>query len=91
MHANLILLCKLDLYSSTLVIKPFESSIKLFYAEILTVALYRPVFFYKLCNPHSVPTFKTEELHLVSNVQLVKWLLPCNEQQTQHYIALLWK
>ena len=29
----------LALYSSTLVIKLFESSIKLFYAEILTVAL----------------------------------------------------
>ena len=38
-HANLILLFKPALYSSTLVIKLFESSIKLFYAEILTVAL----------------------------------------------------
>ena len=38
-HANLILLFKPTLYSSTLVIKLFESSIKLFYAEILTVAL----------------------------------------------------
>ena len=37
MHANLILLFKPALYSSTLVIKLFESSIKLFYAEILTV------------------------------------------------------
>ena len=37
-HANLILLFKPALYSSTLVIKLFESSI-LFYAEILTVAL----------------------------------------------------
>ena len=36
-HANLILLFKPALYSSTLVIKLFESSIKLFYAEILTV------------------------------------------------------
>ena len=35
-HANVILLFKPALYSSTLVIK-FESSIKLFYAEILTV------------------------------------------------------
>ena len=38
-HANLILLFKPALYSSTLVIKLFESSIKLFYAEILTVTL----------------------------------------------------
>ena len=36
-HANLIFLFKPALYSSTLVIKLFESSIKLFYAEILTV------------------------------------------------------
>ena len=39
MHANLIFLFKSALYSSTLVIKLFESSIKLFYAEILTVTL----------------------------------------------------
>ena len=39
MHANLILLSKPTLYSSTLVIKLFKSIIKLFYAEILTVAL----------------------------------------------------
>ena len=39
MHAKLILLFKPDLNSSTLVIKLFESSIKLFYAEILTVTL----------------------------------------------------
>ena len=39
MHVNLILLFKLALYSSTLVIKLFENSIKLFYAEILTVVL----------------------------------------------------
>ena len=38
-HANLILLFKPALYSSTLVIKLFESSIKLFYAKTLTVAL----------------------------------------------------
>ena len=71
MHVNLILLFKPALYSSTLVIKLFESSIKLFYAEILTVH-YRPVFFYKLHNPHGMPTFKTEALRLVSDVQLVK-------------------
>ena len=38
-HANLILLFKPALYSSTLVIKVFKSSTKLFYAEILTVTL----------------------------------------------------
>ena len=38
-HANLILLFKPALYSSILVIKLFKSSIKLFYAEIPTVAL----------------------------------------------------
>ena len=37
MHANLILVFKPALYSSTLVIKVSESSIKLFYAKILTV------------------------------------------------------
>ena len=35
----IILLFKPALYSSTLVIKDFESSIKLFYAEILTITL----------------------------------------------------
>ena len=39
MHANLILLFKPVLYSSTLVIELFESSIKLFYAEIFSVIL----------------------------------------------------
>ena len=38
-HVNLILLFKPTLYSSTLVIELFESSIKLFYAEIITVTL----------------------------------------------------
>ena len=37
---------------------------------------YKPVFFYTLRNPHGMPTFKIEALHLVSNVQLVKRLLP---------------
>ena len=64
MLANLILLFKPALYSSTLVIKLFKS-------EILTVT----VFFYKLCNLHGTPTFKTEALRLVSSVQLVKQLL----------------
>ena len=87
MHANLILLFKPALYSSTLVIKLFESSIKLKFL----LQHYRPVFFYKLCNPHGMPTFKTKALHLVSNVQLVKRLLPYNERQIQYYLALLWK
>ena len=52
---------------------------------------YRPVFFYKLRNPHGTPTIKTKALRLVSNVQLVKRLLPCNERQIQHYLAVLWK
>ena len=39
MHANLIPLFKSALHSSTLVIELFESSIKLFYAEILTVTV----------------------------------------------------
>ena len=37
--ANLILLFKPALYSSTLEIELFESSIKFFYAEILTATL----------------------------------------------------
>ena len=39
MHTNLILLFKPALYSSTLVMILFKSSINLFYAEILTVTL----------------------------------------------------
>ena len=40
---------------------------------------------------HTVPapTFKTEALRIVSNVQLVKRLLLRNEWQIQHYLALL--
>ena len=37
------------------------------------------------------PTFKTEAVCLVSNVQLDKCLLPCNEWQIQHYITPLWQ
>ena len=91
MHANLILLFKPALYSSTLVIKLFESSINLFYAEILTVTLYRSVFYYKLRNLHGTLTYKTKALRLVINVQLVKRLLLCNRRQIQCYLALLWK
>ena len=50
------------LYSSTLVIKLFKN---------ITFI----IFFYKLRNLHGMLTFKTEVLHLVSNVQLVKRLL----------------
>ena len=39
MHINLFPLFKPALYSSTLVIKLFKSSIKLFYAKILTLTL----------------------------------------------------
>ena len=60
------------LYSRTLVIKLFRSSIKLnFYSNTIR----RSVFSYKLRNPHGMPTFKIEALYLVSNVQLVKRLL----------------
>ena len=62
-HTNLILVA---LYSSTLVIKLFNS-IKLLFKQILN-------FLYKLHYLHGTPTFKIEVLHLVSNVQLVKCL-----------------
>ena len=70
MHTN----CFIFQYFSD---KTFKSSIKLFYAEILTVitTIYRPVFLYKLSNPYGMPTFNTKVLRLVSNVQLVKQLL----------------
>ena len=47
------------------------------------------VFVAKLRNAHGMPTFKTEVLHIVSNVQLVKGYLLRNKQQIQHYLALL--
>ena len=43
----------------------------------------------KLRDAHGTPTFKTEALRLVSNVQLVKELLLRNELLIQHYLALL--
>ena len=73
-HTNLIILFK-HLYSSTLVIIFFKSSRNSYCNTI------RPILFYKLRNPHGTPTFKTEALRLVSNVQLDKRLLSCNEQQ----------
>ena len=41
------------------------------------------------CNTTSQPTFKTEVLHIVSSVQLVKGPVLRNERQIQHYLALL--
>ena len=55
----------------TLVIKLFKSNIKLYYVGILTVTLC----LCKLRDAHGTPTFKTEALRIVSNVQLVKGLL----------------
>ena len=90
-HANLILLLKPALYFSTLVIKLRKK-----YKIVLcrnsycnTIGQYS--FIIKLRNPHGTPTYKTKALRLVSNVQLVKRLLPCNGRQIQHYLALLWK
>ena len=37
------------------------------------------------------PLLKLKHFILLVNVQLVKRLFPCNEQQIQHYLALLWK
>ena len=41
---------------------------------------------YKLRKPHGTPTFKTEVLCLVSNVQLVKRLLLCNEHALLSFV-----
>ena len=49
-------------------IKLFKSNIKLYYAGILTVTL-------QARDAHGTPTFKTEALRIVNNVQLVKELL----------------
>ena len=76
-HTNLIPPFKSALYSSTLVIKCFKSNVlsRNSYYNIIGQSCLR--------NPHGTPTFKTKALRLVSNVQLVKRLLPCNEQQIQ--------
>ena len=50
---------------------------------------YKPVSLCKLLYVHGTPTFKTETLHIVSNVQLVKGFLLQNEWQMQLYLALL--
>ena len=76
MDTNLILLLIL-LYIPVLVIKCFKSC----FEPKFLLQHYWPVLFCKLRNPHSMPIFKTEALCLLSNVQLVKRLLPSNEQQ----------
>ena len=43
-----------------------------------------------LHNRHGIPTFITEVLRHVSNVQLVKHLLLQNEQLRQQYLSVLW-
>ena len=56
---------------------PFKSNIKLQNSYCNTtytsqsVFVSKPVCLCKLCDAHDTPTFKTEALHLVSNVQLV--------------------
>ena len=49
----------------------------------------KPVCLCKLRDAHGTPTFETEVLRIVSNVQLVKGLLLRNERQIQQYLALL--
>ena len=67
MHTNLIPLFKLALYSSTLVIKCLKVVLNQnSYCNTIDQSC-----FFKLCNPHGTPTFKTEVVCLVSNVQLV--------------------
>ena len=39
---------------------------------------------------HSTPTFKTEALHLVSNVQLIKCFY-CEMNGKYQYLAFLWQ
>ena len=58
-----------------LVIKPFKSC----FEPKFLLEHYRPVIFYKLRNPQGTFTLKTEALHLLSNVELVKYLLLFNE------------
>ena len=82
-HNNLFLLFKLDLHSSNFGGKLFKSTIKLFYAKILTVTLGQS----KLYYPHCTPTLITEVLHLVGKVQLVKRIY-C-EMNSKYSITLL--
>ena len=63
MHTNLILGFILQYFSDKSNIEPK-----------FLLKRYRPVFFYMLRNPHGMLTFKTEVLHLISNVELVKRL-----------------
>ena len=82
MHAYLNFKPKPVLYSSTLVIK---SSLKL---QIITVTLLASLLL-NILLLQEMPTFVTEALHLVSNLQLVKHLLLLNEQLIQHYLSPL--
>ena len=41
-------------------------------------------------HPYGTPTFKTEALHLVSNVQQLKRFLLLYERLIQRYLNLLW-
>ena len=40
---------------------------------------------------HGTPTFMTEALRLVHDVQHLNRLIVLNEQLTQHYLTLLWR
>ena len=48
-----------------------------------------PVLLFKLHNMHCTPTFKTEVICVVSNLQLVKGLLLQSEWQIQYYLLLI--
>ena len=82
-HTNLILLFKPALNSSTLVIKLFESSIKAVLCRISycnTIGQSSSISF--ATHTTRPLSYKTKALRLVSNVQLVKRLLPCNKGHT---------
>ena len=91
MHTILIVLFKSPLYSSTFVIY-----VRSFLKVVLSQNSYCNTIGHSsfIQNLHVMPTFKTEMLHLVSNVQLVKWLftakrkantaLPCSFSTVTH-------
>ena len=76
------LITKEHIATHTNLILPFKPAL---YSSTLVIKCF------KLRNPHGTSTFKTEALCLVSNIQLIKRSLPCNEQQIQCYLALLWQ
>ena len=43
-----------------------------------------------LCEPHGTPTFMTEALRLVYDLQYLNFLILLNESLTQHYLSLFW-